>query len=257
MLLRVAMKAKSLLFLHLLLQLYPAGASDSSIIGGRKAKPNSRPYMASLQINGSHVCGGFLVREDFILTAGHCFNHGRKMTAVLGTENLKKKKAAQKIPVKEFHRHQINKMVEYDFDIMLLKLQRNATLNKSVQVIQLPAKGESVQDNTTCVISGWGKSSPDPKAKAEDTLLDVTLSVQSDQACRKLWQIHFVKVRMMCTLSDSKGICQGDSGGPLVCNKTAHGIASFTSNPCNNGYPDVYMKVSYFIPWIQEIMSNR
>lgn len=48
------------------------GASESGIVGGREAKPHSRPYMASLQFSGTHSCGGILIREDFVLTAAHC-----------------------------------------------------------------------------------------------------------------------------------------------------------------------------------------
>uniref|UniRef100_A0A669DAR0 Peptidase S1 domain-containing protein n=1 Tax=Oreochromis niloticus TaxID=8128 RepID=A0A669DAR0_ORENI len=35
-----------------------------------EAKPHSRPYMASLQYQEHHSCGGMLIREDFVLTAG-------------------------------------------------------------------------------------------------------------------------------------------------------------------------------------------
>uniref|UniRef100_A0A8C6G0M7 Peptidase S1 domain-containing protein n=1 Tax=Moschus moschiferus TaxID=68415 RepID=A0A8C6G0M7_MOSMO len=61
------------LFLLLVaLFLFPTGEAGK-IIGGREAKPHSRPYMAYLRIQTPEnilICGGFLVREDFVLTAG-------------------------------------------------------------------------------------------------------------------------------------------------------------------------------------------
>ncbi|XP_064817716.1 granzyme B-like [Oncorhynchus masou masou] len=54
------------MYLHLLILLQllsSAGASESGIVGGKMAKPHSRPYMVSLQHRGHHVCGGMLIRE--------------------------------------------------------------------------------------------------------------------------------------------------------------------------------------------------
>ncbi|KAJ8352517.1 hypothetical protein SKAU_G00239930 [Synaphobranchus kaupii] len=220
----------SLLLLHLLLQLSPAGTSESSIIGGKKAKPHSRPYMVSLQVNGSHTCGGFLIREDFVLTAAHCFSLS-PLTAVLGAENLKKKekKSQQKIPVRKCYKHPMNDKSKYDFDIMLLKLKRNATLNKNVKVIQLPAKGETVPENTKCLMSGWGRKRPDETPPA--LLQEVTLMVLSNKDCRKIWKEHFVPNRMMCTRFDGKGICEvfyhspsstHDTGRPQTTSLCSH-----------------------------------
>lgn len=55
--------------LHLVAQ--PRGR----ILGGSEAKPHERPYMASVQVNGTHVCGGFLVTEQWVLSAAHCLEH--------------------------------------------------------------------------------------------------------------------------------------------------------------------------------------
>lgn len=43
------------------------------IIGGREVVPHSKPYMVLLELrdSGGH-CDGFLVNEDFVLTAAHC-----------------------------------------------------------------------------------------------------------------------------------------------------------------------------------------
>uniref|UniRef100_A0A8C1V1V0 Peptidase S1 domain-containing protein n=1 Tax=Cyprinus carpio TaxID=7962 RepID=A0A8C1V1V0_CYPCA len=44
------------------------------IVNGTEAKAHSRPYMVSIQSNEKHVCGGFLISDEFVLTAAHCWN---------------------------------------------------------------------------------------------------------------------------------------------------------------------------------------
>uniref|UniRef100_A0A8D2HQB3 Granzyme B-like n=1 Tax=Urocitellus parryii TaxID=9999 RepID=A0A8D2HQB3_UROPR len=60
------------LCLLLLAFFLPPKAQAGEIIGGHESKPHSRPYMAYLQFVAQGVqkkCGGFLIREDFVLTA--------------------------------------------------------------------------------------------------------------------------------------------------------------------------------------------
>lgn len=54
--------------------------------------------------------------------------------------------------------------------------------------------------------------------------------------------------------------CQGDSGGPLQCRVDGRwylaGLTSFGSGCAKPGFPDVYSKITHFLPWIREQIQN-
>ncbi|EPQ12627.1 Granzyme K [Myotis brandtii] len=88
----VKMTASSLLFLVAAACLTPACSSEE-VIGGREVTPHSRPFMASLQYHGEHVCGGVLIHPQWVLTAAHChhrFARGQSSHVVLGAHSLSK-----------------------------------------------------------------------------------------------------------------------------------------------------------------------
>ncbi|NWZ25719.1 CFAD factor, partial [Asarcornis scutulata] len=60
------------------------------ILGGYEARPHLRPYMASLQLDGQHVCGGFLIAEQWVLSAAHCTEgtNGKLFQVLLGAHSL-------------------------------------------------------------------------------------------------------------------------------------------------------------------------
>ncbi|NWH72868.1 CFAD factor, partial [Piaya cayana] len=61
------------------------------ILGGYEAEPHLKPYMASLQVDGQHVCGGFLIAERWVLSAAHCTEEldGKVFQVLLGAHSLR------------------------------------------------------------------------------------------------------------------------------------------------------------------------
>uniref|UniRef100_A0A8D2ZKU8 trypsin n=1 Tax=Scophthalmus maximus TaxID=52904 RepID=A0A8D2ZKU8_SCOMX len=216
------------------------------IVGGKVSKPHSRPYMASLQFQGQHSCGGILIRKDFVLTAAHCKNGREDMTVVLGAHNLSKEENSQQhLQVAAYHPHP-NYDGKQEYDIMLLKLKHNAKLNKYVKPIGLPKKDGKTPANVNCVVAGWGRTGA--QEIASDVLRETTEKVQANAV--------FPQTNQSCLSVDF--FLQGDSGGPLICNSKPQGITAFTcENECNNPkYPHVFTKLHFFLPWIKKILQE-
>ncbi|XP_055072767.2 mast cell protease 1A isoform X1 [Misgurnus anguillicaudatus] len=222
------------------------------IINGTEAKPHSRPYMVSVQKNGHHFCGGFLVSEQFVITAAHCFIYGDKLKVVVGAHELNRK--SDPIAVKFYHIHPDYNSKELLNDIMILQLNKTIEYNKTIKSIPIPEKDKPIEAKTKCSVAGWGAQKTSGSASKQ--LMEVNVTIFDDEECQKKWKNQTTS-SMVCTFGKG-GFCQGDSGGPLVCNGTAVGVVSFNeNNNCDKPTrPNVYTRISKFLTWINAILKG-
>uniref|UniRef100_A0A8D2M9A7 Peptidase S1 domain-containing protein n=1 Tax=Zonotrichia albicollis TaxID=44394 RepID=A0A8D2M9A7_ZONAL len=216
------------------------------IIGGRKVKAHSRPYMAYLEIQGdpkNYSCGGFLIRPDAVLSAAHC-----NVTVILGAHNRKsREQSQQKIRVRQWVIHPEYCPDDLKNDIVLLKVWPNRSF--------LP-EGSPLADvrvGSECNVPGWGRTSV--RGQMSDVLMEVKLKVQKEEICKQFLP-DYEPQSMICVGDENskKAAYEGDSGGPLVCKKKAHGIVSHVC-PCNI-FPEVFTRISHFEPWIREQLTR-
>ncbi|XP_060030140.1 cathepsin G-like [Erinaceus europaeus] len=240
--------------LLLVVFLLPPRTQTGQIIGGREARPHSHPYMAYLRIQapvGTVSCGGFLVREDFVLTAAHC--HGSSIVVTLGAHDIgAQERTQQRIPVSQAIRHPDYNQEEFQNDIMLLKLQRRARRNSAVRPVSLPTTRNTLRPGTRCSVAGWGLVGLNRRT---EKLHEVQLQIESNQECNQ--RFSFFNLQTQICVGDSrerKSAFRGDSGGPLVCNRVAQGIVSYGSSV---GIPPaVFTRISSFMPWIKRTMRR-
>ncbi|XP_054912237.1 granzyme B-like [Poeciliopsis prolifica] len=234
--------------LMVLLTLYGQGRAEK-IIGGHVAEPHSRPYMVfirrHLANNDESFCDGFLLNEDFVLTAAHC--QAKNYTVYLGVDDTKylKNDKIQDRTVEKVFPHENYDKNAFVNDIMLLKLGSKAVMNNFVKPISLASRDDETLPKS-CIISGWGQTRPD--GAISDKLMEMNVTLVENSNCTKL--------KLYC----SDGIARpgkGDSGGPLVCgHSTAYGVVAFMSlNP--NGHSMVaYTKTPCYVDWITSTMKK-
>ncbi|KAM3620193.1 uncharacterized protein V6R79_019521 [Siganus canaliculatus] len=210
------------------------------IIGGHETKAHSRPYMVLLRgtTHGGQTrhCGGFLLNEDFVMTAAHC--QAKSYIAFLGVHNVTDK--TQTIIVEQaFPREDYNE-IDFQNDIMLLKLSSKAQFDKKVQPIQLAGASDDPFP-ASCSVSGWGLTE---KNELSCVLKEVNVTLIDNKQCAE----H----NLFCSKADNDGPGEGDSGGPLVCNGKAYGVVSLLLNDLSLY---VYAKISEHKHWIDFTMQ--
>ncbi|OBS82927.1 hypothetical protein A6R68_23052, partial [Neotoma lepida] len=226
---------------------------SGEIVWGTETKIHSRPYMAFINFYDSKSarsqCGGFLVREDIVMTAANC--NGRNITVTLGAHNIKKQKNTQHISVLKAIPHKGFNNKTLVNDIMLLKLKRKAIINSVVKTIALPKSQDRVKPGQVCTVAGWGNLA---NCSLSDTLQEVKLEVQKSQTCQQTYKTYNDSIQLCVgNPKEKKATGKKDAGGPFVCGLVAQGIIS--QHHCTGELPEVFTRISSFLPWIQKTMK--
>ncbi|XP_026160944.1 granzyme B(G,H)-like [Mastacembelus armatus] len=229
-----------LLILILVLSL-DGQVQGGKIIGGHKAMPHSRPYMALLEQRTQNVvkyCGAFLLSEDFVMTAAHC--QAESYNVILGFHKFSEKEK-QNISVDQAFPHKAYNATGYKNDIMLLKLRSKARFNKNVTSIDLADQGDGSLPKS-CFVSGWGRNDKN-KPHMSRELMEVNVTLIDDKFC--------ALQNFYCSKGET-GPAEGDSGGPLVCEDgKAYGVVSSKYKKSLT----TYVKISDYRDWIDFIMN--
>nr|AOW41609.1 trypsin [Euphausia superba] len=232
---------------------------DNRIVGGVIAEDGEFPWQISMQHKGlfgySHMCGGSVHSENYIITAGHCTDgqNAAKILVIAGTNVLSDLTGAevQQIAADELVHHEHYDSSTITNDISLIHLSTPLVMNAKVQPVPLPDQMDTIEAGTECIISGWG-TLHEGALGLPDNLMKVTVPVVTDEVCREAYSITQIGDGMICAGLDEGGkdSCQGDSGGPFVCDGVLHGVVSWGRGCAEPHYPGVYTEVAYYRDWI-------
>nr|CAB3244092.1 plasma kallikrein [Phallusia mammillata] len=253
------------------------GPVSERIVGGVESRPGSHPWQVSIRtkpvftIGQPHICGGTLISNCLVVTAGHCFYSLKeyplsKMIVRVGdyynrdgtphsrdptVEN------SEDIEIESVIRHE-----RYDLfptptnDIAVIKLRTCVTFDKFKRPACLPTGRNQFRPGTDCGISGWGAlNSTDYPTEYPACLQGAIIEIKTDRQCKTAFQEKYLLKKMMCANTDTADTCQGDSGGPMTCHNEDNrhflwGVTSWGEGCGDAKKPGVYTRVTTYLRWL-------
>ncbi|XP_011256317.2 serine protease nudel isoform X3 [Camponotus floridanus] len=244
--------------------------AQSRVVGGRASQPKAWPFLVAIYKDGHFHCGGVIISEIHVLTAGHCMDGYEKHYYEIQAGTLRRSSfspTGQSRRAKFIVLHPDYEKKHMQNDVSLVMLDKPFIFNRWVRQVCLPSPSimgpeweEEPSPLSMCVAIGWGALRED--GPNSDYLREVEVPILPK--CKHLPDRNKATI---CAGYPEGGqdTCQGDSGGPLMCRRQdfdlqaiwyVAGIVSHGDGCARPNEPGVYMKISYFLDWIQQMSDN-
>ncbi|EDV91198.1 chymotrypsin-2 [Drosophila grimshawi] len=241
---------------------------NATRINGGQVMNEPVPFQVSMQMRRRgnrwiHFCSGSIISQQHVLTAAHCVDKlkASDISVLGGTLNWKAGGHRHYVVAKHVH-PQYTPSSQIINDIALLQVSPPFKLQLAeIGTVHL---GDSapIGRQVPVRVTGWGSTTPTSAgATVPDQLQVLNYQTISNEECvRKGFR---VTANEICAFSaPGQGSCYGDSGGPLTMTRGGGrqqqlvGVVSYGGATCAQGKPDVYTRVSRFLPYINKILDQ-
>lgn len=247
-------------------------AELNRIVGGVDATAGKWPWQVDIQKSNTHVCGGSIITENWVLSAAHCFPNPSDLSSYIiyvGRHKLNGFNYQE-----SFHR--VQRVVIADGysephsgrDVALVRLDTPVTWSDYAHPVCLPASGTLFPSGMTCYVTGWGNIRDDVPLQGAGTLQEVRVPILSQSSCQEMYDLNpqeqiDILSDMICAgyPEGGKDSCQGDSGGPLVCQMVngtwvQAGVVSFGLGCAHANKPGVYSRVTSYSSFLRSTVPE-
>jgi secreted trypsin-like serine protease len=225
--------------------------SPGTLVTGGHSATEQYPWMASLQRQGQHSCGGSLIADQWVLTAAHCVQEASPADLGLRIGSPDHTRGGTERGVSQIVVHPEYATNGPNSDIALLRLDR-ATSQTPIRVAD-----RSGATGTPSRIIGWGLTCPlRGCGQPPSQLQEVGTQVVDDAGCALGGVDGPTEI---CTGSQElllDNACFGDSGGPQLEGSPGDwrltGVTSRLGSvlPVCGTAPSIYTDATAYRDWI-------
>uniref|UniRef100_A0A182LZJ8 Peptidase S1 domain-containing protein n=1 Tax=Anopheles culicifacies TaxID=139723 RepID=A0A182LZJ8_9DIPT len=233
------------------------------IVGGSIATAGQIPYQVAVLSDlesGQALCGGVLLSNNFVLTAGVCVENTSGGVIVLGALNLQNEAEAGQVRITfaagDVRLHEEFLGVIFRNNIAVIRLSESVTFSDRIQPVRIPAAADSrTFAGMLATVSGFGRTS-DSSTSFSDVLRYVRNPIMTNADCHDTAWGGLIDGQKMCLhYMEARAPCDGDVGGPMTVvdggSTMLVGLYSFGSVlGCETDWPAVFVRVTFYRQWI-------
>uniref|UniRef100_A0A668VUG6 Peptidase S1 domain-containing protein n=1 Tax=Oreochromis aureus TaxID=47969 RepID=A0A668VUG6_OREAU len=233
--------------------------NSSRASAGQLASLGSWPWQVSLQVAGSHRCGGAIISPYWIVTAAQCVTWATSpgdWAVYAGIVDPLGPLFNPAYSVRRIITHEAYNSQTLKNDIALMRLSQplDITGSRNIRPVCLPNVGLKVTAHQKCWISRFDSGFP--------YLMEAQVSVIDAPECNSfIAYTNRISQDMICArdLQAGGGVCHADGGGPLVSLMDGVwwliGDSIWGEHCAGQDAPGVYGNVAYFLDWIHRQMK--
>ena len=227
---------------------------SSNLFAEEETSEENYPFLVSLRLDNYHWCVGTIVASKWVLTAAHCTDVPQNKTLSVQYGVKKPSNDGQNVvSVKGIHVYRGWDVEEPRVhDIALIELAEQIPFDmKTVGPVSLPTKDYVGETEVPAVLTSWTLNGTN--GAFSDNVEELPLEIQTKEECRRRLRGLLSTFGNICTNSADIGTDQQCFmfGGPLIYGGvTQLGIATVQNGSHHCAVPDLYIKVSLYVPWI-------
>jgi hypothetical protein len=223
----------------------------AAIVGGGPIAITQAPWqvvvIAFISEDEALICGGSILNETEVLTAGHCVYNPYTQRRIpaddiivgAGTSDYEiepeQVSLASSVRVHPYFDYNPEATHAIPDDVAVLELERSLVYNAAVHAIGPVSAGTLLPEGTAVNLTGFGQEIPDVRSDGELHSLGMTLDYSRECGGE-------ANALFLCASAPTGSACYGDSGGALTLSGspvTIAGVADTTEvidgEPCTDG----------------------